>query len=86
MQACDSQVARRGEATAEVVSAQKLTDQQFDAVGDALRRAVGTPVSVDARVDPSLLGGLVVRLGSRMVDSSLSTKLQRLRLAMIGVG
>ncbi len=78
--------ARRGEATAEVVSAQKLTDQQFDAVGDALRRAVGTPVSVDARVDPSLLGGLVVRLGSRMVDSSLSTKLQRLRLAMIGVG
>ena len=78
--------AHRGEATAEVVSAQTLTDQQLDAVGDALRRAVGTPVSVDARVDPSLLGGLVVRLGSRMVDSSLSTKLQRLRLAMIGVG
>ena len=78
--------ARRGEATAEVVSAQELTEQQLDAVGDALRRAVGTPVSVAARVDPSLLGGLVVKLGSRMVDSSLSTKLQRLRLAMIGTG
>jgi F-type H+-transporting ATPase subunit delta len=78
--------AHRGEATAEVVSAQELSDKQLEAVGDALRRAVGTPVSVDARVDPSLLGGLVVKLGSRMVDSSLSTKLQRLRLAMIGVG
>jgi F-type H+-transporting ATPase subunit delta len=78
--------AHRGEATAEVVSAQELTDQQLDAVGDVLRRAVGTPVSIDARVDPSLLGGLVVRLGSQMVDSSLSTKLQRLKLAMIGVG
>lgn len=77
--------ARRGEATAEVVSAKELSEQQKQALSDSLRRAVGTAVSVEARVDPGLLGGLVVKVGSRMVDSSLRTKLQQLRLAMKGV-
>ena len=77
---------RRGEVTAEVVSAKALTEKQVQSLTDGLRRAVGTPVSVESRVDPGLLGGLVVKLGSRMVDSSLRTKLQRLRLAMKGVG
>ncbi len=76
---------RRGEVTAHVTSAQPLSDSQLAAVTDALRRAVGSKVSVDPSVDPSLLGGLVVRVGSRMVDSSLRTKLQRLELAMKGV-
>jgi F-type H+-transporting ATPase subunit delta len=77
---------RRGEIAAEVTSAQPLTPAQADAVVAALRQAVGAKVSVETRVDPSLLGGLVVRVGSRMVDSSLKTKLQRLELAMKGLG
>ncbi|MGE0724293.1 MAG: F0F1 ATP synthase subunit delta [Alphaproteobacteria bacterium] len=76
---------RRGEVTAKVASAVPLTEAQVATVTDALRRAVGSKVSVDLSVDPSLLGGLVVRVGSRMVDSSLRTKLQRLELAMKGV-
>ena len=78
--------ARRGEATAEVVSAKPLTDSQMSALTDTLKKAVGSKVSVDATVDPGLLGGLIVKVGSRMVDSSLNTKLQQLRLAMKGVG
>lgn len=76
---------RRGEVTAKVASAVPLTEAQLATVTDALRRAVGSKVSVDLTVDPSLLGGLVVRVGSRMVDSSIRTKLQRLELAMKGV-
>ena len=76
----------RGEATAEVVSASELSDKQMKALGDSLKEAIGSKVTIDASVDPGLLGGLVVKVGSRMVDSSLRTKLQQLRLAMIGVG
>jgi F-type H+-transporting ATPase subunit delta len=76
----------RGEVTAEVLSAQALNDSQVSAVEAALKKAVGSNVTIDAKVDPGVLGGLVVRMGSRMVDSSLRTKLQRLRLAMRGVG
>ncbi len=77
---------RRGEATAEVVSAKKLNDSQLSSISDVLKKAVGTKVSVEARVDQSLLGGLVVQVGSRMVDQSLKTQLQQLRLSMKGVG
>ncbi|MEK9755075.1 MAG: F0F1 ATP synthase subunit delta [Rhodospirillaceae bacterium] len=76
----------RGEATAEVVSAKPLTDAQSQAIMDSLRKAVGTKVTIDAKVDETLLGGLVVKVGSRMVDTSLKTKLSQLRLAMKGVG
>jgi F-type H+-transporting ATPase subunit delta len=76
----------RGEATAEVVSAKPLTDAQSQAIMDSLRKAVGTKVTIDAKVDEALLGGLVVKVGSRMVDTSLKTKLSQLRLAMKGVG
>ncbi len=78
--------ARRGETTAEVTSARELSGSQLKAVAASLKKAVGTKVTVDARVDPRLLGGLVVRVGSRMVDSSLSTKLRRLGLVMKGIG
>ncbi len=77
---------RRGETAAEVTSAQKLSGTQLAALAAQLKKVVGTDVSVADRVDPSILGGLIVRVGSRMVDSSLRTKLQRLRLAMKGVG
>jgi len=76
----------RGEVTAEVVSAKPLTDAQTQAITDSLRKAVGTKVAIDAKVDETLLGGLVVKVGSRMVDTSLKTKLAQLRLAMKGVG
>lgn len=76
----------RGEATAEVVSAKPLSDAQVAAVEDALKKAIGTTVQIEQRVDESLLGGLVVRVGSRMIDSSLKTQLQKMRLAMKGIG
>lgn len=77
---------RRGEVTAEVTSAQKLTQKQQKAIESALKKAIGSAVAVEASVDQSLLGGLVVKVGSRMIDSSVKTKLQQLRLAMKGIG
>jgi F-type H+-transporting ATPase subunit delta len=78
--------ARRGEVTAEIVAAQKLTAAQESALGEQLRRVVGGRVTMDVRVDPSLLGGMVVKIGSRMVDGSLKGQLQRLQLSMKGIG
>ena len=78
--------ARRGEKTAQVASAQALTPAQLDSLTSALRASFGGTVAVEASVDPSLLGGLVVKVGSQMFDSSLKTKLQHLKLAMKGVG
>ena len=76
----------RGESTAEVISAKKLSAKQLKGIEDTLKNATGTNVSVDASVDESLLGGLIVKVGSRMVDSSLKTKLNQLRFSMKGVG
>ncbi|HRK95850.1 MAG TPA: F0F1 ATP synthase subunit delta [Rhodospirillales bacterium] len=77
---------RRGETVAEVVAAQTLSPEQLGAVEAILKKAVGTEVALSTRVDPQLLGGLVVKVGSRMIDFSLSTKLKRLSLAMKGIG
>ena len=76
--------AHRGETTAEVTSAHPLSDDQVAALKTKLRAGLGRDVAVDLRVDPSILGGLVVRIGSRMIDSSLKTKLDTLALAMKG--
>jgi F-type H+-transporting ATPase subunit delta len=78
--------ARRGELSASVAAAVALTPVQQNALVTALKTAFGGNVAVDIAVDPSLLGGMVVKVGSRMVDSSLKTKLQHLKLAMKGVG
>lgn len=75
----------RGEVSAEVVSAEALSQKQIDALAKALKDTTGQNVTVDARVDESLLGGLIVKIGSRMVDSSLKTKLDNLKVAMKGV-
>lgn len=72
----------RGEVTAEVVSAHPLDDGQMGALRERLRQALGREPRIAARVDPDLLGGLVVRIGSRMIDSSLRTKLSRIQIAM----
>lgn len=77
---------RRGEVTAEVTSAVKLKDDQVSSVTEALKKSVGAKVAVDLKVDPALIGGLVVKVGSRMVDSSVKTKLQKLQIAMKGIG
>ena len=76
----------RGELTAVVSTAQPLNDAQKAALDVNLRRAVGVKVAVETKVEPELLGGMVVRIGSRMFDSSLRSKLQRLQLAMKGTG
>lgn len=74
--------ARRGEVTAEVVTAQPLSEAQQARLLEGLRRSAGRRVSMEMRVDRGLIGGIVVKLGSRMVDASLKGKLERLRLAM----
>ncbi|MBB4085351.1 ATP synthase F1 subcomplex delta subunit [Sphingomonas carotinifaciens] len=74
----------RGETTAEVTSAHPLTDDQVAALKQQLRQRVGRDVSVDLSVDPALLGGLVVRIGSQMIDSSIRTRLNALASAMKG--
>ena len=74
--------ARRGEVTAQVTAARPLSEVQREALSDQLRRSVGGRVSVDVRVDRGLIGGIVVKLGSRMVDASIESKLRRLQLVM----
>lgn len=77
---------RRGEVTADVVTAHPLSDSQTKELEAALKKAVGGKVAIAPRVDPSILGGLIVKVGSRMVDSSLRTQLQKLKFAMKGAG
>jgi F-type H+-transporting ATPase subunit delta len=74
----------RGETTAEVVSAHPLSSDQVEALKAQLRQRVGRNVNVDLSVDPSLLGGLVVKIGSQMIDSSIRTRLNSLAHAMKG--
>jgi F-type H+-transporting ATPase subunit delta len=76
--------AHRGETTADVVSAHPLDTKQVDALKQQLRTRVGRDVNVNLSVDPSLLGGLVVKIGSQMIDSSIKTRLNTLAHAMKG--
>ena len=75
-----------GEATADVTVAEKLTDKNLDALKTALKSVTGKDVALNVNVDPSIIGGLVVKLGSRMVDSSLRTKLNSIKHAMKEAG
>jgi F-type H+-transporting ATPase subunit delta len=75
--------AYRGEVTAEVVTAEPLSDHQSDALKAALTGvAGGKSVALSPSVDPSLIGGMVVKIGSRMIDTSLKTKLSTLKVAL----
>jgi len=79
--------ASRGVKRAEVTVAEPLADAHLDALKDALREVSGgKSVELSVKVDPSIIGGLVVRLGSRMVDGSLRTKLNSIRTRMKEVG
>jgi len=77
---------RRGEIVADVTTASDLSDSQRDALVDQIKKAVGQSVSVNVTVDKDLLGGMIVQIGSRMIDFSLRTKLSKLQLAMKGIG
>lgn len=76
----------KGEVRAEVIAAERLSDTQLAAINDTLKSATGKDVIIDVQIDPSIIGGLIVKLGSRMVDTSLRTKLNSLKIAMKEVG
>jgi F-type H+-transporting ATPase subunit delta len=74
----------RGEASAEVVTAHPLKDDQLAALKQQLRTRAGREVAIETRIDPEILGGIVIKLGSQMIDASIRTKLNRLAEAMKG--
>ena len=74
----------RGELTAEIVSAHTLDDDQVEALKQKLRTRMGRDIAVDLNVDPAILGGLVVKIESQMIDGSIRTKLNNLAQAMKG--
>jgi F-type H+-transporting ATPase subunit delta len=74
----------RGEISAEVTSAHPLNDDQVEALKAQLGKRAGRDVTIDAQVDPEILGGIVIKLGSEMIDASIRTKLNRLTSAMKG--
>jgi F-type H+-transporting ATPase subunit delta len=74
--------AHKGEVTAQVTVAEQLNDTRMNDIRAALREVTGKDVQVDVTVDPSIIGGLKVKLGSRMVDASLRTKLNSIKIAM----
>ncbi len=76
----------RGEVRATVTSARPMTDEQADDLAKALSQSLGKSVALDLLVDESLLGGLVVKVGSRMIDSSIRTKLNNLKIVMKEAG
>jgi F-type H+-transporting ATPase subunit delta len=76
--------ARRGEISAQVTAAHKLSAAQQKALAAKLKAGLGRDVALDITVDPAILGGLIVRVGSRMIDSSLKTRLGALGQALKG--
>jgi F-type H+-transporting ATPase subunit delta len=73
----------KGEVTAQVTVAEKLSDKNLDALKGALQTVTGgKAIDFDVKIDPAIIGGLIVKVGSRMVDTSLRTKLNLIRLAM----
>ena len=76
----------RGNVTAEVISATPLNGPQLSAIANQLSRSIGKNAVVQSRVDEDLLGGLIVKMGSRMVDNSLRSKLERMKLVLKGIG
>jgi F-type H+-transporting ATPase subunit delta len=76
----------KGEVTAEVTAAKALTKAQQDKLAKTLKASVGKDVKINVAVDKSLIGGLIVKVGSRMIDSSIKSKLSNLQNAMKEVG
>ena len=76
----------KGEVSADVTVAEPLNDKNLEALKGALKNVTGKDVDLNIKVDPAIIGGLVVKLGSRMVDSSLRTKLNSIKNAMKEAG
>jgi F-type H+-transporting ATPase subunit delta len=73
----------KGEVSAQVTVAEKLSDQNLDALKGALKNVTGgKDIDLDVKIDPAIIGGLIVKVGSRMIDSSLRTKLNAIKFAM----
>ena len=73
----------KGEVTAQVTVAEKLNDKNLEALKSALKSVTGgKDIDLDVKIDPAIIGGLIVKVGSRMVDSSLRTKLNSIKFAM----
>ena len=87
LRALRAQIAEhKGEVTADVISAKALTKTQSDKLAKALKASVGKDVNLNATVDESLIGGLVIKVGSKMIDSSIRSKLNALQNTMKEVG
>lgn len=76
----------RGETTAQVTTAHAMSDTQRDALAQALKNVVGRDVALDVKVDESLIGGLIVKVGSKMIDTSIRSQLNRLQHTMKEAG
>ncbi|MBT7560609.1 MAG: F0F1 ATP synthase subunit delta [Rhodobacterales bacterium] len=76
----------KGEVTAEVTAAQKLSSEQIKELSETLKSSVGKNVNIKATIDESLIGGLIVKVGSKMIDSSIRSKLSNLQNVMKEVG
>ncbi len=74
----------RGEVTAQVITARAMTPAQSKALSAQLKKRVGSDVAVNAKVDPAILGGMIVTIGSQMIDSSIKTRLNSLATVMKG--
>jgi F-type H+-transporting ATPase subunit delta len=75
----------KGEVTAEVTLADRPSDSQLSAIKEALAQVTKKDVKVNVKIDPAIIGGLIVKVGSRMVDNSLRTKLNAIKFAMKGI-
>ena len=76
----------KGEITAEVISASKLSDEQYDKLAEVLSKSTGNKVRIESTTDETILGGLIVKVGSRMLDTSIRAKLDSLQANMKEVG
>ena len=73
---------KRGDVLADVTSADELSDNQKNGVKDQLKQILGEKLSLNFNVDRKIIGGLIVKVGSKMVDSSMATKINKLKIAM----
>ena len=76
----------KGEITADVVSAKSLTQGQSDKLAEAIKERVGKEIKINASVDESIIGGIVIKVGSKMIDTSIRSKLNSLQTVMKEVG
>ena len=73
---------KRGNVLADVTSADELSDNQKSEIRDKLKQTLGEKLSLNFNVDRKIIGGLIVKVGSKMIDSSLATKINKLKIAM----